>query len=176
MRNMVFRASRSESPAMILFPMPKSIVIRGAERSLKVGGISPCPTSLLPSSFDCSIVLMFDYSIVSLLLLTSPFLVLLSLLSGWKQKFSPWSSSSSWLWPSVLVWTQISDFTCLCFLLFEKFLFVFHEDTWITSKMQRILITKQYRTSSCKSNCFFDKNQFASLCKPIPHKWGPATR
>ena len=56
MMKMVFRASRSESPAMILFPMLKSVVIRNRERLPK----GECSQSLPCSCFS------FLHSIVPL--------------------------------------------------------------------------------------------------------------
>ena len=88
---MFFRTSRSESPAMILFPIPKSVVIRGRERFPKEDGINPF-AFLLSSSFDCSNVFLFDCSIVSPFLLPSVFPVRYSYFAGWKYEFSHWSS------------------------------------------------------------------------------------
>ena len=99
MMKMVFRTSRSKSPVMILFPMSKSAVIRNRERSPKENAITPCPTSLLLSSFNYWIVLMFNCSNVFPLLLPSVFPVRDSYFAGWKQEFSHWSSSS---WENVV--------------------------------------------------------------------------
>ena len=69
---MISGTSRSESPAMILFPIPKSVVIRDRERFPKEDGINPFAI-LLSSSFHCSNVFLFDCLIVSPFLLPSLF-------------------------------------------------------------------------------------------------------